>query len=137
MDTIRINKKDVSMKSRTYKIGRGSGNDILCSDIEVSNEHAELIDNNGTFTLIDYSRNGTFVNGNRIHNTSCHVNYGDSIVFAGKERLRLHTVDWVSLKNRKTPLIVSLPWCAASPRWCCRSPLLLPLPWLSSAWHLV
>lgn len=96
MDTIRINKKDVSMKSRTYKIGRGSGNDILCSDIEVSNEHAELIDNNGTFTLIDYSRNGTFVNGNRIHNTSCHVNYGDSIVFAGKERL-----DWSLVSPRR------------------------------------
>ena len=93
MDTIRINKIDVStMKSRTYKIGRASGNDILCSDIEISNDHAELIDNNGEYILIDHSRNGTLVNGMRIHNTSCRVRYGDSIVFAGKERLNWNLV---------------------------------------------
>lgn len=77
---------------KTYRIGRASVNDIICSNIEVSNEHADLVVDNGSYTIIDHSKNGTIVNGARIHNTSCRVNYGDSIVFAGKERLNWNMV---------------------------------------------
>lgn len=68
-------------------IGRGEGNDIVYDSQEISNSHADIIDRDGCYFLIDHSKNGTFVNGNRIHNDSCSVNYGDSIVFAGVEEL--------------------------------------------------
>ena len=77
------------MSTRTYRIGRDSGNDIRYTSPEVSNEHAEIVCDNGIYTLIDHSKNGTLVNGNFIRNTSCRVSPGDHIVFAGKERL-----DW-------------------------------------------
>ena len=74
---------------KTCKIGRGADNDIVCTHGKVSTSHADLIVDNGVFTLIDHSKNGTLVNQARIHNTSCSVNPGDSIVFAGEEML-----DW-------------------------------------------
>ena len=77
---------------KTFRIGRASDSDILCTQLEVSNNHADLIEENGSYTLVDHSRNGTFVNGSRIHNSSCRVHYGDAILFAGKERLNWNLV---------------------------------------------
>lgn len=74
---------------KTCRIGRGADNDIVCFHDEVSTHHADLIENNGSYTFIDHSKNGTIVNHTRIHNTSCSVNPGDSILFAGVEAL-----DW-------------------------------------------
>ena len=87
---------DTLRQMKTYRIGRSSGNDIVYSNPEVSNDHAELIDEHGSYTLVDHSRNGTIVNGNYVHNTSCRVSYGDAILFAGKERF-----NWGLISNRR------------------------------------
>ena len=71
----------------TYTIGRRPGKTICYSNPEVSNDHAEIVENNGTYTLIDHSTNGTLVNGNRVHNASFPINRGDFIMFAGREVL--------------------------------------------------
>jgi pSer/pThr/pTyr-binding forkhead associated (FHA) protein len=67
----------------TYTIGRRTGKTICFSNPEVSNDHAEIVENNGSFLLIDHSTNGTLVNGNRVHNSSYPVNRGDVILFGG------------------------------------------------------
>ena len=54
----------------TYTIGRRTGKTICFSNPEVSNDHAEIVENNGSYLLIDHSTNGTLVNGNRVHNAS-------------------------------------------------------------------
>ena len=48
----------------TYTIGRRTGKTICFSNPEVSNDHAEIVENNGSYLLIDHSTNGTLVNGN-------------------------------------------------------------------------
>ena len=95
MDT-RLYSKHTIRQMKTYRIGRASGNDIIYSNIEVSNEHADLIEDQGSYTLVDHSRNGTIVNGTQVHNAYCRVRYGDSIVFAGKERF-----NWELISNRR------------------------------------
>lgn len=77
---------------KTFKIGRASDSDILCTHLEVSNNHADLIEENGSYTLVDHSRNGTFVNRSHIHHNSCTVRRGDSVVFAGVEELNWNKV---------------------------------------------
>ena len=76
----------------TYTIGRRPGKTICYSNPEVSNDHAEIVENNGTYTLIDHSTNGTLVNGNRVHNASFPINRGDIIMFAGKEVLNWNMI---------------------------------------------
>ncbi|MBR5082517.1 MAG: FHA domain-containing protein [Bacteroidales bacterium] len=71
----------------TYTIGRRSGKTFCYSNPEVSNDHAEIVENNGNFTLIDHSTNGTLVNGNKVHNSSFPIKRGDMIMFAGREML--------------------------------------------------
>lgn len=91
MQTRLLNKQYLTTM-KTYRIGRASNNDIVYYSVEVSNDHADLIEDNGSYTLIDHSKNGTIVNGARIHNTSCRVHYGDTVLFAGKERLNWNMV---------------------------------------------
>ena len=76
----------------TYTIGRRPGKNICYSNPEVSNDHAEIVENNGTYTLIDHSTNGTLVNGNRVHNASFPINRGDIIMFAGREVLNWNMI---------------------------------------------
>ena len=76
----------------TYTIGRRPGKTICYSNPEVSNDHAEIVENNGTYTLIDHSTNGTLVNGNRVHNASFPINRGDIIMFAGREVLNWNMI---------------------------------------------
>ena len=65
----------------TYTIGRRTGKTICFTNPEVSNDHAEIVENNGSFLLIDHSTNGTLVNGNRVHNASYPINRGDVVLF--------------------------------------------------------
>lgn len=74
---------------RTFTIGRGTGKDIYYANPEVSSNHAEIIAENGNYTLVDHSMNGTIVNGNRVHNSSYPLHRGDTVLFAGREML-----DW-------------------------------------------
>ena len=50
-------------------IGRASTNDVALPDMSVSREHAKIVQaDNGTYTITDCnSRNGTYVNGQRIY----------------------------------------------------------------------
>lgn len=74
-------------------IGRNTDNDIVIMDQSVSGYHADLeIRDNGEMIFIDHSTNGTMVNGNHLHNDSCHVFGTDSIVFPGQ-----HVFDWTKV----------------------------------------
>lgn len=75
---------------KIFTIGRSSDCDIVYEDLSVSTNHAEIsIAEDGTIILIDHSTNGTFVNGEVIHHTSCKVSVNDEIVFPGNNKL-----DW-------------------------------------------
>jgi two-component system, NtrC family, sensor kinase len=48
-------------------LGRGARNSIRILDTEVSRQHAEIIEEDGAYVLLDkQSSNGTFVNGNQV-----------------------------------------------------------------------
>lgn len=83
---------------RTYTIGRGTGKDFYYANPEVSTNHAEIIADNGNYTLIDHSMNGTIVNGNRVHNSSYPLHRGDTVLFAGREIL-----DWNRIEGAVPP----------------------------------
>ena len=50
-------------------VGRANENDVTLTDMSVSRQHAQIVQtDNGTFTITDLnSRNGTFVNGQRVY----------------------------------------------------------------------
>ena len=53
-----------------YFIGRDSANTIVLSDVSVSSRHARIVKSTDGFTIEDLkSRNGTFVNGERVTDT--------------------------------------------------------------------
>ena len=56
---------------QTITIGRSSTNDVTLTDMSVSRQHAQIVrSDNGRYTITDLnSRNGTFVNGQRIFGT--------------------------------------------------------------------
>lgn len=63
------------------KIGRGLKNDVVVDDPYVTKEvHCQIIcDDNGTFRLIDSSRNGTIVNGRKIHHEEIKLQCNDIV----------------------------------------------------------
>jgi hypothetical protein len=63
-------------------IGRGEENTIVVVGSFVSRVHAELCWNEGHYVLRDLSRNGTFLNGNRIMQPEP-LRYGDLITLPG------------------------------------------------------
>ncbi|MFW5748069.1 MAG: FHA domain-containing protein [Chloroflexota bacterium] len=75
------------LKADTIDIGRGSKNDIIIHDNEVSREHARLVRVAGGFELHDLSSsNGTYVNGQSVDGVwvlqvQSIVELGDSITF--------------------------------------------------------
>ena len=77
---------------KTYTIGRRPGKTICYSNPEVSSDHAEIVENNGSYSLIDHSTNGTLVNGNRVHNATFPIKRGDIIMFAGREVLNWNMI---------------------------------------------
>lgn len=67
------------------KIGRADDNDIVIVDDDVSRFHAELLYDNGTLWLQDAgSRNGVFVNSNRVTGHKA-LRVGDAIAIADHE----------------------------------------------------
>lgn len=75
---------------KTFSVGKVPGNTVYCTEPQISHSHADLIENgDGTYTLLDHSLNGTYVNGMYLHNGSTTVKRGDSIMFAG-----IHPLSW-------------------------------------------
>jgi len=74
----------------TATIGRGSDNSIVLQDQFVSAAHAQLTYREGSWWLADLgSRNGTFVNGERVNGE---VRLGDGDVLAmGQLKMKLRT----------------------------------------------
>ncbi len=92
--------------SKVYRIGRLSNNDICLVSNEVSRSHAEIIcQDNGSFMLTDHSKNGTYVNGRIVHNTSVAVNYGDNILFANKLPLDWSRIDSYTSGNHGSTIV--------------------------------
>src|SRR5262245_7536394 len=73
--------KQFSVKKHGLLIGRNPKNDLaIPQDEQVSGSHAYLRYEKGGFFIIDRnSRNGTFVNENKLSDTGCVLNSGDRI----------------------------------------------------------
>ncbi|HTK94310.1 MAG TPA: SpoIIE family protein phosphatase [Terriglobales bacterium] len=57
----------IILKKLPYKVGRKTENDLVISDARVSREHAQLVEENGEYFVVDnQSKHGTYVNGERI-----------------------------------------------------------------------
>lgn len=88
-----------------YTIGRAPDNDIVIYGEYVSSHHAVLVirEENGYRQIMftDHSSNGTVINGQKLHNSTCYVAFGDSIIFPG-----YITFDWSVLKNSNETTII-------------------------------
>ncbi len=78
----------VRIHSQVMRIGRRPYNDIIVSDLSVSEQHAELRRTPaGRYSIIDLgSQNGTYVNGTRVNQQE--LNEGD-IITIGHTTLRV------------------------------------------------
>src|SRR3954470_6859646 len=57
----------IVLKRTPFKVGRKTENDLVIGDARVSREHAQLIEENGDYYVVDnQSKHGTFVNGERV-----------------------------------------------------------------------
>jgi pSer/pThr/pTyr-binding forkhead associated (FHA) protein len=62
-----VDKREIRLTQPAYTVGRSLDNDIIVDDPTISRRHAQLIRSNDHYALRDLrSRNGTFVNGQRI-----------------------------------------------------------------------
>ncbi|MEO0814771.1 MAG: FHA domain-containing protein, partial [Myxococcota bacterium] len=72
MFTVHITEKGGATNSKRFDkpeitIGRIQGNDIVLPKSNISKRHARVINNGGSFVIIDSkSTNGTYINGKRI-----------------------------------------------------------------------
>ena len=64
-------------------IGRASDNDVVYNNSSISSYHADIFLNEGHLIITDHSTNGTWVNGRKVHNSSCGIVKGDKILFPG------------------------------------------------------
>jgi hypothetical protein len=73
------------MIMRKITIGRSQENDVVFEQVDtISSYHSEIvIDDSGIITYNDHSTNGSWVNGQKIHKTSCVVKEGDTIMLPG------------------------------------------------------
>lgn len=74
------------MIQREVTVGRAPDSDILYDPacVHVSNAHAVIYFNGSQLIFKDSSTNGTLINNVRIHYQKVVINYGDSILLAGK-----------------------------------------------------
>lgn len=74
------------MIQREVTVGRAPGSDILYDQnyVHVSNAHAIIYSDGNHLVFKDTSTNGTVINNAHIHHQSVIINYGDSILLAGK-----------------------------------------------------
>lgn len=88
---------------KVYSIGREAGCDIVINDTTdiISRRHATLnVESFGKMTIVDTSRNGTYVNGIRISsNVPFPVTRKDNVSFAHVARL-----DWNLVPRESSPM---------------------------------
>lgn len=86
-------------------IGRGEDCNIRIEDPMVSRRHAVLrIHPGGKIEIIDYSANGTTVNGVRIGSeVLTRIKRGDAVTFAGVQKL-----DWKQIPNPARPIRIAI-----------------------------
>jgi pSer/pThr/pTyr-binding forkhead associated (FHA) protein len=71
---------EYSIRKNEVEIGKATHNDIVLTDQTVSNTHAILITRDGAYSIVDLgSRNGTFVNGERLGTQARPLSHGDTI----------------------------------------------------------
>jgi general secretion pathway protein A len=100
-------KKEYMLEKETVNIGRFEGNDIRVDNRYISGHHAKIVTVQGQSYVVDLgSRNGTFVNGQRI--SKCRLKNSDSISLAVKKRL-LENGDTIALANAKLEYINESP----------------------------
>lgn len=89
---------------KVYTIGREEGCDIVINDNTdvISRRHAVInVSPSGKMTIVDYSHNGTYVNGIRIaQNVPVPVTRKDNISFSHVARL-----DWSQIPNTRAIII--------------------------------
>jgi hypothetical protein len=62
------------------RIGRGESNDVILPSQHLSRQHAQIYASHGAYYVADLgSKNGTFVNGKRLHNQSVPLRNGDQL----------------------------------------------------------
>jgi hypothetical protein len=83
------------MTYREVTVGRAPNSDILYdqSCVYVSNTHAIISSDGSRLIFKDISTNGTLINNMKIHHQSIVINYGDSILLAGK-----YSLTWNKIK---------------------------------------
>ena len=61
-----INKQVYSLDKQKYTIGRHSSNDIIINDVLASKYHGALTQTKDGYLIVDFSQNGTYVDGKKI-----------------------------------------------------------------------
>lgn len=78
---------------KVVKIGRDQCNDYIIGHPAISAFHAEVhLYENGAMQLVDHSSNGTFVNGNFVHNGSYMLMGGEMLVFPDQRPVSLSEI---------------------------------------------
>src|SRR6185503_18169331 len=73
-------KLEYFINRQEVEVGKAAHNHIVLNDPTVSNTHAILIARNSGYSIVDLgSRNGTYVNGERLGNHAHTLRHGDSI----------------------------------------------------------
>lgn len=100
-------KRDYILEKETVNIGRFEGNDIRFDNRFVSGHHAKIVTIQGQSYVVDLgSRNGTFVNGQRI--SKCRLKNNDNISLSVRKKL-LDNGDTIALANAKLQYINESP----------------------------
>lgn len=100
-------KRDYILEKETVNIGRFEGNDIRFDNRFISGHHAKIVTIQGQSYVVDLgSRNGTFVNGQRI--SKCRLKNNDNISLSVRKKL-LDNGDTIALANAKLQYINESP----------------------------
>ena len=75
----------------------------------VSGNHATISYDGAAYILQDHSTNGTYINGNHIHNTSCQIHLGDHITLGTQYVLNMNEVSSLLGGGRATQRRVDTP----------------------------
>lgn len=77
----------ITIDKNTFVIGKGADADFIISNSAISRNHAQIVNQNGQFYIIDNeSTNGTYINGKVIEpNKSIEIKNGDLLRFSNEE----------------------------------------------------